>query len=474
MQQISPKKYIETKVRTLPIGMCYINENWEECGIANVIITRNHTNGKVSGAMYLIDLMCLGVKDTSWFFNEYDNYFEDKFENFNINFVKIDYNLAHNIIYAGYDFAMEFDIQPHKEFATSRFVLEEDNDEIPIIDIKVGEGPDDKPHLMVYNKNEFLDALAKLKKNAGEGNYYYTFMDSGNLDKNNYEDEDEDEYEDDDEDEYEDDEIDLDEIEENNLTFETIKNVRTLDLLDDNKIIKRNEFEKLICLTESMLRIVIDLNTNNENEETKNIYNIRLNGWYNIERTIEYPNGITKDEYGNGLDDFNKYIEKENNSPINEVFFNISSLENNNTIFLVLLFLRNLEEIENAQKVIERLEKCNSLIIVSLITAFYHLYNSIEHTDSTKIIESNIISNAFENHELFSDEELVIYYALQTIKHVSKNNMPAAIANYKLLTYCENTYFHEYICVYLWIKFIPALEKYVKEIFPEQLKAFNK
>src|ERR1700710_2826552 len=100
-ESLSPKKYIETKVRSLPIYTCLVNADWQEAGMANVIVMRQHVNGHVSGGIYLVDLQCLGVKDTSWFFNEDESKMMKSFEvPFAPKLAEIDYQLAHNIIYA--------------------------------------------------------------------------------------------------------------------------------------------------------------------------------------------------------------------------------------------------------------------------------------------------------------------------------------------------------------------------------------
>lgn len=174
MENTSPKKYVQTRARSLPIYKCYATKGWEDAGMASVIVTRRHVNKKITGGMYLVDLKCLGVKDTSWFFNITEEEFREPFPDFEGHFMEIEYNLAHNIIYAGYDFAMEFDIGPQKDFAITRFILEDDDDRIPVIDIPVGD-KDGLPHLMTSGPNEHLDALAKLKRNAGEGSFHYTY-----------------------------------------------------------------------------------------------------------------------------------------------------------------------------------------------------------------------------------------------------------------------------------------------------------
>ncbi|MFQ5752622.1 MAG: hypothetical protein ACE5HI_11550, partial [bacterium] len=65
---LSPKQYIKTQARQLPIHECLITYDWEDSGMVDVLIARKHKNGKVTCGFYLVDLLCLGVKDTFFVF----------------------------------------------------------------------------------------------------------------------------------------------------------------------------------------------------------------------------------------------------------------------------------------------------------------------------------------------------------------------------------------------------------------------
>lgn len=58
------KKFIEEKARSLPIGKCYISRGWKEIGIAEIIITRIRPSGNLIAGFYLVDIFCLGLKET--------------------------------------------------------------------------------------------------------------------------------------------------------------------------------------------------------------------------------------------------------------------------------------------------------------------------------------------------------------------------------------------------------------------------
>jgi len=170
---LTPENYIRKKARSLPVYKCLVNKDWQDYGLADVWVCRQHINGNITAGFFLVDLLCLGVKNTFYFFNYPDYEFQERLERFSEpgDLIEIDYTLAHNIVYAGLEFAEEYGFKPHKDFLVSKYLLEEDNDEIELIDIECG--TDGKPAVFKHPDNiaEVNRAIAILKKSAGPGNY---------------------------------------------------------------------------------------------------------------------------------------------------------------------------------------------------------------------------------------------------------------------------------------------------------------
>jgi hypothetical protein len=251
---LSPENYIRKNSRNLPLYKCFINEDWEENNMGNVFIVRKHVTGNVTTCIYLVDLACLGVKDTFFRFNVPFVEIEGIMEKNPVPFIEISYDMAHNIIYAALEFAEEYGFKPHKDFTsiTSHF-LEEDTDDIPIIEIECGK--DGKP--MYVNSGYETAArqreiLAQLERTAGEGNYHFLLRTDadGNLHDNN---EDGDEYDDDEYDEEDEAEnkrcikeiVRLDKNEQRRLFQELLKELES----DEDDIISEKNYRKLIILT---------------------------------------------------------------------------------------------------------------------------------------------------------------------------------------------------------------------------------
>jgi len=134
---LSPKKYIITKARTLPVYKCLITENWEESKLATIAVMRKHQNGKLTTGIYLVDLMALGTKDTFFEFSHDESEFMEKISANQL--IETNYNLVHNIIYGANSFAEEHNFRIHKDFQDiTQFILEEDNEDIPLIEIEFG------------------------------------------------------------------------------------------------------------------------------------------------------------------------------------------------------------------------------------------------------------------------------------------------------------------------------------------------
>lgn len=179
----SPEAQIRTCARNLPIDKCYVDRDWEETQMANVVVTRKHVNGNVCFGFYLVDLMLTGVKDCIYAFNETQAKLDEQINNVLMDFVECDYTLAHNIIYKGVAFAKDYGFEPEKSFTkTGIYLLEEDNGKIPGIDIPLGE--DGIPVVFVTPDDNRQHEIAILNKTAGSGHFIvYDVDDQGNVDE---------------------------------------------------------------------------------------------------------------------------------------------------------------------------------------------------------------------------------------------------------------------------------------------------
>ena len=167
------------------MGECYINHDWKKTKMCQVVITRKHVTGNVTTCMYLVDLSCLGVKDTLFRFNISPEDFKNFLEKAGgAHLISISYELAHNIVYAAIEYAEQYGFMPHKNFSSiTCYFLEEDNDAVPLIKVQCG-GTEGKP---LYTNTGFdnpareREILAQLERTAGQGNYHYILPGSSEM-----------------------------------------------------------------------------------------------------------------------------------------------------------------------------------------------------------------------------------------------------------------------------------------------------
>jgi hypothetical protein len=175
---LSPEKYIKTKASSLPYYECFINENWKEQGMATIFISKKQPSGNLLFAMYLVDVFCLGLKNTMVNFNysldEYENAKEKLFTS--QNFISCELVLAHNIIFGAIDYAEELGFYPHKDFTLSKHLLNNDliDDGIDEIDF----GKNGKPMFVAGPDDNAKLIISKLEKALGKDNFTFIYGNS--------------------------------------------------------------------------------------------------------------------------------------------------------------------------------------------------------------------------------------------------------------------------------------------------------
>ena len=164
------------KARSFPIKECSITQGWQQKGMCNIFILREKPDYQFIMGAYLVDLWCLGLKDT--FYNIDISYEEiaDRLNNHpSEKFVPIDIHLAHSVIYGGIDYANNFGFAPHQYLKYTRYILEP-REEIEFDD-SIEFGQDGKPHFFAgpYDSQLKIDRIImQLQERLGKGNFHFT------------------------------------------------------------------------------------------------------------------------------------------------------------------------------------------------------------------------------------------------------------------------------------------------------------
>ena len=164
---LSPEKFLREKARGLEMGKCYISSDIKACGEGHVLVSRLHKGGKVSLACYLVDIYCVGVKDSFYKLRMSEHEFEQLVFTFRMEGIEeCSYEEAHNWIYGAVAFAEEAGIPPHKSFNLTQYMLKEDDDEVPLMEFEFGKNG---KHLLVARGNlEASKYLPAMKAHLGD------------------------------------------------------------------------------------------------------------------------------------------------------------------------------------------------------------------------------------------------------------------------------------------------------------------
>ncbi|MFZ4625935.1 MAG: SEC-C metal-binding domain-containing protein [Rhodoferax sp.] len=142
-----------------PISQCVINQHWQQGGMANIFIARQLPNAKFLFAGYLVDLLCLGVKDTFFNANVPQAELDAMPARFGMPIEPIDFEDARSIILGSIEFADQHGFVPHADWQQTQYLVEPDRPFEP----KFTFGKHGKPLFIVGPDDDITNFKSRLK-----------------------------------------------------------------------------------------------------------------------------------------------------------------------------------------------------------------------------------------------------------------------------------------------------------------------
>ena len=169
--------------RTFPLYECWINADWqkEDPGLVEVVLSRQQPDGDICFGTYLIDKLCLGLKNTfartglsraSYHELVPSGIFQG------LKPVTCPIELAHQMIYASIEYAAQFGFEPEKDYALSQYLLAPRGELAESYDLTFGRNG--KPFFIAGPRDNAQRIIKQLEKTAGIGNFDY-LMPMGNF-----------------------------------------------------------------------------------------------------------------------------------------------------------------------------------------------------------------------------------------------------------------------------------------------------
>jgi len=173
------------QARAYPIHECLINRDWEEGGLAYIMLSRKQPDGRILFGAYLVDVRCLGLKDTFYEANlELSDYDEvrdiltARSQEEGEVFVNCPIELIHQIIYGAIDYASSLGFEPHQDFKVSKYVLEAES-KYPKEAIELEFGLNGKPCYFPGTHDDADRIIKQLETKVGAGNFDFILPGEG-------------------------------------------------------------------------------------------------------------------------------------------------------------------------------------------------------------------------------------------------------------------------------------------------------
>ena len=161
--------------RNSPINRCFVRKNIFSEGIGTAIVSREMPNGHLGVGVYLLDVWCLGVKNT-YFSVLSENEFLERIKQIEINehLETLHPSCAGKIIEQCVEYSDKLGFKPHKDYKISRQLLMDLDPNVCPNQYTFGK--DGKPFYISgpnENQNQSKKIVEKLIRNCGEGKFDY-------------------------------------------------------------------------------------------------------------------------------------------------------------------------------------------------------------------------------------------------------------------------------------------------------------
>jgi hypothetical protein len=203
--KLTPRQYVKQRARKLPIVKAYINTDFRENGFACCLIARQQGGGKYLIGIYMVDVFCLGVKNSSIKMGLTEQEFQDftieYYTSMNMSYKEYEANYVQNVIWGAFEYAEELGFAPpnYCDFDITQYILDP-IDEIEFVDIPFGR--DGKPFYIAGPHDNVQKIRNTLTKKVGADGYDFLHPMSGDiLDGGFYDEDDWDDEDDEDDDE---------------------------------------------------------------------------------------------------------------------------------------------------------------------------------------------------------------------------------------------------------------------------------
>lgn len=170
------KIYMVLSADRYPVERCLINDNWKKSRLAQIVVTREMEPGLLLFGVFLVDLGCLGVKNSFCNVGITIGEFEGPFMSqltANMTMVPIGVQYAKEIIEGALAYGEGLGFKPDPDFQLSRHILGKE----PVVathGVQFG-GDDGKPFFIAGPHDDANAIIRKLTQKVGKDGFHFIY-----------------------------------------------------------------------------------------------------------------------------------------------------------------------------------------------------------------------------------------------------------------------------------------------------------
>ncbi len=170
---INPRRLLRM-ARQMPVEGAWAQREWQEQGVARVLIARTQPNDNIMFGEYIADYFCAGIKDASYASNiDRDTFFNEVIPSLYSGTPPLDIesDLAHELIWGAVEYAEGLGFDPHRNFREASRILDP-ADSVPRSG-SIEFGYQGRPLYIPAPDDNQAGVIRRLIESVGLGNFYY-------------------------------------------------------------------------------------------------------------------------------------------------------------------------------------------------------------------------------------------------------------------------------------------------------------
>ena len=170
---INPRRLLRM-ARQMPIEGAWVQQGWQEQGVARVLLARTQPNDNILFGEYIVDYLCTGIKDSSYASNvNRETFFNEVIPRLYSGTPPLDVegSLAHETVWGAVEYAAELGFDPHRNFREASRILDPSGTHAHSGAIEFGyQG---RPLYIPADGDNQAGIIRRLIETVGLGNFYY-------------------------------------------------------------------------------------------------------------------------------------------------------------------------------------------------------------------------------------------------------------------------------------------------------------